>query len=113
MKSRLGFGLLAAVTRLRCYAADGSGEYRAFWQEIERARAIYRPNRTMNFFVEPAEGHDDFLMSLALTVEAARDSEPRIARGRRGILQSGDAGTRPETVASLGELVGEPAGVLV
>ena len=44
----------------------------------------YRPNQTMNFFVAPSEGHDDYLMSLALTVEASRDlpMRPRVARGR-------------------------------
>ena len=84
VKSRLGFGLLAAAGRLRCYAADGSEEYRAFWRELRLARAVYRPNRTMNFFVEPAHGHDDYLVSLALTVEAAASGGPRVARGRRG-----------------------------
>jgi hypothetical protein len=35
----------------------------------------------MNFFVEPSQGHDDFLMSLGLAVEAARFYEPRRAKG--------------------------------
>jgi hypothetical protein len=83
-KSRLGHNLLAAVNggRLKVYASDGSQEYRAFWQQIERARVSYRANRTMNFYVEPSEGHDDYLMSLALTVEAAAGARPRTARGR-------------------------------
>ena len=82
-KSRLGFALLAAINsgRLKIYAADGSEEYRQFWLQIERTRSVFRPNQTMNFFVDPAEGHDDFLMSLALLVEAA-DYTPRSARGR-------------------------------
>ena len=83
-KSRLGYGLLAAVNggRLKLYAGDGSLEHRHCWQELERARAAYRANRTMSFFVEPAEGHDDYLMSLALVVEAGADAAPRAARGR-------------------------------
>jgi len=83
-KSRLGYQLLAAVNggRLKVYAQDGSLEYRCFWREMERARATYRPSRTMSFFVEPSQGHDDYLMSLALLVEAARDVRPRAARGR-------------------------------
>jgi len=85
-KSRLGYALIAAVNggRLRMYAADGSAEYRSFWREMEAARVAYRPNQTMNFFVAPSEGHDDYLMSLALTVEASRDlpMRPRVARGR-------------------------------
>lgn len=38
----------------------------------------------MNFYVPSGEGHDDYLMSLALAVEAARDldARPRVARGR-------------------------------
>jgi len=35
----------------------------------------------MNFYVDPQEGHDDFLMSLALVAEAARDFTPRAAKG--------------------------------
>jgi len=83
-KSRLGYGLLAAVNggRLRMYAADASDQYREFWQQAERARVAYRANQTMNFFVDPAEGHDDYPMSLALALEASAGSRPRAARGR-------------------------------
>lgn len=85
LKSRLGFGLLAAAGRVSCYAADGSEEFRTFWRQIERARATYKPNRLMSFSVDPAEGHDDYLVSLALAVEAAGSAQPRIARGRRSM----------------------------
>jgi hypothetical protein len=85
-KSRLGYNLLAAVNggRLKMYAADGSPEQAEFWRQMEMARAAYRSGRTMSFFVDPSAGHDDYLMSLALVVEAARDLEPqqRVARGR-------------------------------
>ncbi len=85
-KSKLGYGLMAAVNggRLKVYAADGSQQYAAFWREMELARVAYRPNQTMNFFVAPSDGHDDYLMSLSLVVEAGRDldTRPRIARGR-------------------------------
>jgi hypothetical protein len=83
-KSRLGYGLLAAANggRLKLYAGDGSPEHRQCWRELERARAVYRANRTMSFFVEPAEGHDDYLISLALAVEAGSDAAPRVARGK-------------------------------
>ena len=64
--------------------ADGSAEHRQFWHEMELARVAYRANRTMNFFVDPSQGHDDYLMSLALAVEAASDARPRPARGRIG-----------------------------
>ncbi|GAI84002.1 unnamed protein product, partial [marine sediment metagenome] len=82
-KSELGFNLLAAINsgRLKVYKGDGSAESQEFWQEMEKARSQYRPNQTMNFYVDPAQGHDDFLMSLALTVEAASQYVPRGARG--------------------------------
>ena len=84
-KSQLGFNLLGAVSggRLKAYATDGSEEHRAFWGEMEAARVAYRPNQTMNFYIPPSQGHDDYLVSLALTVEAGLDIDPRprIARG--------------------------------
>ena len=82
-KSELGFGLLATINsgRLKVYQGDGSAEYQEFWFEMETARSQYRPSQTMNFYVDPARGHDDFLMSLALTVEAANRYSPRGARG--------------------------------
>ncbi len=81
-KSELGFNLLAAVNsgRLKVFRGDGSAEYRTLMAELEKARVQYRPNRTMDFYVAPAEGHDDLLMALALAVEAARDYQPRPVR---------------------------------
>ena len=35
----------------------------------------------MNFYVDPSQGHDDFLMSLALLVEAANCYTPKMAKG--------------------------------
>jgi hypothetical protein len=51
--------------------------------QLERARVEYRANRSMNFFVDPAEGHDDYLVSLSLAVHAARGAVRRAAIGRR------------------------------
>jgi hypothetical protein len=83
-KSGLGFNLLAAINagRLKVYKSDGSDEAQEFWLELERAKSQYRPSQTMNFYVPPAEGHDDFLISLALAVEAANQYERRGAKGR-------------------------------
>jgi hypothetical protein len=60
-KSKLGFALLASINggRLKAYRGDGSADHREFWRQAEQARAAYRANRTMNFFVDPADGHDD------------------------------------------------------
>lgn len=89
-KSRLGFGLLAAVNggRLKCYAADGSAEYATFSSEMKLARVAYRPGGRMTFYVDAADGHDDYLASLALAVEAGREGlpQPRVARGRAPVL---------------------------
>ena len=87
-KSELGFNLLAAVNsgRLKMYRSDGSPEFQEFWSEMEMARSQYRPSQTMNFYVDPARGHDDFLMSLALLVEAATIYTPRGARGSQKTL---------------------------
>lgn len=85
-KSELGFNLLAAVNagQLKVYKGDGSEDFCKFWREIEMAKSTYRASQTMNFYVDAAQGHDDFLMSLALTVEAARLYEPRGAKGSEG-----------------------------
>jgi hypothetical protein len=82
-KSDMGFELLSFVNsgRLKLYKQDGSREYKETLFELERARAQYRPNQTMNFYVDPQEGHDDFLVSLALVVQAAKDISPREAKG--------------------------------
>ena len=58
-----------------------AGEFAEFLLEMEKAKSQYRPNQTINFFVDPSEGHDDYLMSLALCVKAAQDSAPRVATG--------------------------------
>jgi hypothetical protein len=82
-KSGLGYGLLAAVNRgrLRLFS-DASAELRECRRQLERCRASYRPNETLNFYVDPRDGHDDYVMSLALTVAAAGMGAPRRAQGR-------------------------------
>lgn len=79
----MGFELLSLVNsgRLKLYKQDGSEEYKQLLFQLEKARAQYRPNQTMNFYVDPQEGHDDFLTSLALVVEAAKRFSPRAAKG--------------------------------
>ena len=85
-KSRLAFDLLAAASsgRLKMYAQDGSQEYREMISQTERAVGRLRANRSMSFYVESRDGHDDFLMSLALLVRAA-EYRPRHARGRAAV----------------------------
>ena len=82
-KSQLGFDLLAAINsgRLHTYKPDGSPESTEFWSQISKAKGVVRPNQTINFFVDPSQGHDDFLSSLALLVHASHYT-PRRATGR-------------------------------
>ncbi|MCS6801754.1 MAG: hypothetical protein RMM58_01300 [Chloroflexota bacterium] len=85
-KSDLAFRLLAAVPagRLALPAGDAP-ELRRAWREIALARTASRPNGLLALFVDPAEGHDDVLMALALALYAAEEARPRAARGRTGI----------------------------
>jgi hypothetical protein len=82
-KSEAGFDLLAAINsgRLKLYKQDSSEDYRELMFELGKAKSIYRPNQTLNFFVDSGDGHDDYLMSLALVVQAAKKCVPRKARG--------------------------------
>ena len=83
-KSELGYALIAAVNggRLKAYAGDGSPEHAAFHQQFARARMALRSAGAMTFGVDPAEGHDDYMMSAALLVAAAWGARPRVATGR-------------------------------
>jgi len=83
-KSEAGFDLLAAINsgRLKLYKQDGSRGYKELMFELDKARSVYRPNQTLNFFVDPSDGHDDYLISLALVVQAAAKYAPRKAKGQ-------------------------------
>jgi len=83
-KSEAGFDLLAAINsgRLKLYEQDGSDDYRELMLQLEKAKSVYRPNQTLNFFVDASDGHDDYLTSLALVVQAAAKYAPRMARGQ-------------------------------
>jgi hypothetical protein len=83
-KSRLGFDLLSAVNggRLRIYEGAASAERGECLRQLERCRAVYKPNRTLAYFVNEREGHDDYVISLALAVAAVPAAQPRRARGR-------------------------------
>ena len=105
-KSALGYGLLAAVNggRLQMYADDGSPESGELWREAQLARSTLHENQRLSFYVDPREGHDDLLMSLALAVEAAAGTEPRIAVGREAALtRLGPTGADPRRPLPEGE----------
>jgi hypothetical protein len=73
-KSRLGYQLLALVNagRFTLYHQAGAPRemYEECWSQINKARYTLPAPETINFFVEPSEGHDDFLTSLALCAQA-------------------------------------------
>ncbi len=83
-KSHLGYGLQAAAntTRLRMWAGDNSPEHTEAMRQLTLCRADYQPNRTVRWYVDPSDGHDDYVNSIALTVEAAAQLKPAVARGR-------------------------------
>lgn len=84
-KSRLAYDFLGAVNagRFKLYREDGSPECREFWHQMEQARYAVGANQTMDFYVPPERGHDDFLISAALAVHAASMAGIRRATGRR------------------------------
>lgn len=84
-KSKLAYGFLGAVNagRFKLYRDDGSPECREFWHQAEQARYSVGANQTMDFYVPPERGHDDFLISAALAVEAAGLAGVRKATGKR------------------------------
>jgi hypothetical protein len=77
-KSRLGFTLLgmAGTGRCRLYQPDGSTDATRWQQEIAAARYEMAANEQMRFSVPVAEGHDDYLISLALCCHAATGAAP-------------------------------------
>ena len=77
-KSRLGFLLLAMAGTGRCrlYRDDGSPEARQAQAEIVAARYELAGSEQMRFSVPTSEGHDDFLISLALCCQAAAGAAP-------------------------------------
>ena len=78
-KSELAYELLSAVNagRLSMYTKPASSVcWDEFWIESVACRYEVDHNQRMRFFVPDDEGHDDFVMSLALTARAAADLKP-------------------------------------
>lgn len=82
-KSSLAYDFLAAVNTgaLKVWAPDGP-HHAALWAQLRLARAEALPGGMLGFAVDPKEGHDDRLMSVALTLRAAQRGRPRQARQR-------------------------------
>ncbi|GCE07375.1 hypothetical protein [Dictyobacter aurantiacus] len=79
-KSRLAYQLLSLVNsaRLKLYRSEEApvDVYEECWKQLRLARYRVPAENCLDMYVDPAEGHDDFLMSLALCAEAIRELQP-------------------------------------
>lgn len=76
-KSELGFALLGAAEtgRVTMYAGEGD-TLREFWSQMAATKYKVKPSEEMEFSVPERDGHDDFVVSLALAVRAAESASP-------------------------------------
>lgn len=76
-KSHLTYQLLSMINsaRLKLYREDGAPDstYEECWKQLRLARYRIPGEHLMDMYVEASEGHDDFLMSVALCAEAVRE----------------------------------------
>ncbi len=74
-KSRLAYQLLTLLNsgRLKLYEATDAPTsiYSECWYQLQHARYRLPAPDILDFYVDPSDGHDDFLISLALLAEAA------------------------------------------
>jgi hypothetical protein len=79
-KSHLTYQLLSLVNsaRLRLYRPENAPTHvlDECWKQLQIARYRVPGEHVMDMYVDPSEGHDDFLMSVALCAEAVRDFLP-------------------------------------
>jgi Terminase RNaseH-like domain len=83
-KSKLTYQFLSLVNsgRLRLYSRAGALEaiYDECWKQLRHARYRVPGENLLDMYVQPEDGHDDYLISLALCCEALRDwSMPIVA----------------------------------
>ena len=88
-KSTLGWDFLSLIDagRLKDYADDGTEVTRTYWRQL--ANTVYDtppgPGKPLRWSVPASRGHDDLVMSAALTAVLDRiDWRPRLARGTSG-----------------------------
>ncbi|GHO57420.1 hypothetical protein [Ktedonobacter robiniae] len=76
-KSQLTYHLLGLINagRVSIYRQEGSpnATYQQCWHQLRHARYEVPAEGLMNMYVDESDGHDDYLMSLALCCEALRD----------------------------------------
>jgi hypothetical protein len=86
-KSSLGHDMLAAINvgALKLWApGPNDSDHAALTRQFRLARRELRPDGRLAWYVDQRDGHDDRLISTALTVRAAQRGKPRIARSYTG-----------------------------
>src|SRR5579864_1281223 len=81
LKSAMAYSMLGMINtgRLSLYAPDGSAEARQCWWEVEHTRYHLKTGEMLAWSVPDSEGHDDFVVSLALCARAAESAVPPAA----------------------------------
>jgi hypothetical protein len=79
-KSHLAFQLLSLINsgrfKLPARASAPASIYDECWRQLCLARYRLPAPHLMDIYVDPADGHDDYLMSLALLTETITDLKP-------------------------------------
>ncbi|GCE51104.1 terminase family protein [Thermosporothrix hazakensis] len=83
-KSRLAYHLLSLIQAGRCtlYRPEGAPAplYTECWKQLTLTRCASAGEGLLSFSVDPSEGHDDMVMSLALCAEALKSMLPAAER---------------------------------
>lgn len=76
-KSKLTYQFLGLINtdRLKMYQQDGAPDhiYTECWKQLKLAKYSVPGQDLMNMYVQAEDGHDDFLLSIALCTEAIKD----------------------------------------
>jgi hypothetical protein len=94
VKSSLAYLMLGMIntSRLALYASDGSPERVECGEQIRKTRYRTRDQEQLQWGVPPQDGHDDFVVSLALCCRAAEDRAPVALGGLVRPTSPGDDG---------------------
>jgi hypothetical protein len=93
-KSTLGYTLLTMINtgRLTLYCEDGSEEWRTCRAELRAVRANPRAGEVLAWAVPESDGHDDFVVSLALCARAAETGPAPVFGGLIRARPDGEGG---------------------
>jgi hypothetical protein len=93
-KSALAYGMLTMINtgRLSLYKEDTSEEWRECRAQLRAVRANPRAGEILAWSVPESEGHDDFVVSLALCARAAESGPPPAHGGLIRARPDGEGG---------------------